>query len=150
MSGVPFRAGFLRGEATGSFCSFVSCSQVACGPSSVRRRGEFDFTSPGPYHVLGIEDGETLVLDGNFAVRLLGVDGAAQENPFAARAAELLRRRIEGREITIALDRDRRDSQGRILAYVYCDGSLLNEELIRAGFFRADTSVNVERQWPRG
>jgi len=39
---------------------------------------------------------------------------------------------------TLDLDRRRLDSAGHFLAYVYVDGRLLNEELIRAGLAQAD------------
>jgi len=109
---------------------------------------EFDFQSPGPCHVVRVVDGDTLLLDGNIAVRLIGVDAADSKHPLhpsGPQAAEFSRRRVEGREVTLQLDRERRDRHGRILAYVYADGSMLNEELIRAGFSRADTSFNLDR-----
>jgi len=106
---------------------------------------DFDFESPGPYHVAHVDSGDTLRLDGNIALRLIGVDMDAGKYPSAAQAAELAVRQVEGRDVTVALDRECRDRNGRILAYVYSDGSLLNEELIRAGFARTDTSVNIDR-----
>lgn len=39
---------------------------------------------------------------------------------------------------SLDLDRRRLDSSGHFLGYVYVDGRLLNEELIRAGFAQAD------------
>ena len=39
---------------------------------------------------------------------------------------------------SLELDRRRLDSGGHFLAYVYVDGKLLNENLIRAGFAQAD------------
>jgi len=39
---------------------------------------------------------------------------------------------------SLELDRRRLDSAGHFLGYVYVDGRLLNEELIRAGFAKAD------------
>lgn len=105
----------------------------------------FDFESTGPYHVARVTEDDTLLLDGNIALRLIGVDGAAGKQPFAAQAAEFARRRVEGRDVTVELDRERRDRDGRIPAYVYCDGSLVNEELIRAGLLRADARANIDR-----
>jgi len=109
---------------------------------------EFDFQSPRRCHVARVVDGDTLLLDGNIAVRLIGVDTADSKHPLhpsGPQAAEFSRSRVEGRDVTLQLDRERRDGNGRILAYVYADGSMLNEELIRAGFARADTSFNLDR-----
>jgi micrococcal nuclease len=86
-------------------------------------------------------------MDGKLCVRLLGVDTARHghgEPSFEREAADLVRRCAEGREVRLELDRERRDPNGRILAWVYADGSLVNEELIRAGFSRAEIRFNIE------
>jgi micrococcal nuclease len=109
---------------------------------------EFDFRSAGPFHVVRVVEGDTLLLDGNVALRLVGValaDGKQPLPAFRSQAVEFSRRRVEGRDVTLQLDRERRDRNGRILAYVYADGAMLNEELIRAGFARADASFNLDR-----
>jgi micrococcal nuclease len=121
---------------------------VRLGPWLAATSREFDFQSPGPCRVARVVDGDTLLMDGNIAVRLIGVDTADGKHPspaFGPQAVEFSRRRVEGRDVTLQLDRERRDPNGRILAYVYADGSMLNEELIRAGFSRADTSFNLDR-----
>ena len=41
--------------------------------------------------------------------------------------------------MTLQFDRERQDRYHRVLAYVYRDDWMLNEELIRAGFSRAET-----------
>jgi endonuclease YncB( thermonuclease family) len=104
---------------------------------------EFDFTSAGPFHVVRVVDDRSLLLDGDITVRLLGIRSAERNQADSANATDLLRRRVEGRDVTIELDRERRDGDGRILAYVYADDSLLNEELILAGFSRAEASFNI-------
>ena len=104
---------------------------------------EFDFTSTGTYHVARVVDDRSVLLDGDITVRLLGVGSAERNQADSANATDLLRRLVEGRDVTIELDRERRDGDGRILAYVYADDSLLNEELILAGFSRAEMSFNV-------
>ena len=73
----------------------------------------------------------TLHLDGEIPLRLIGIDIGLDKGPVARQAVEFVRGRVEGREITLEFDRERKDRQGRLLAYVYSDGTLLNEELIR-------------------
>ncbi len=66
-------------------------------------------------------------------LRLIGIDIGLDKGPVARQAVEFVRGRVEGREITLEFDRERKDRQGRLLAYVYSDGTLLNEDLIRSG-----------------
>jgi micrococcal nuclease len=91
-------------------------------------------------------DGDTLVLAGGERVRLIGIDtpelardGRSAE-PGAEAARDFLRDAVEGREVTLGFDREERDQYGRHLAYVYHDGRLINEEIIRHGHSRARTS----------
>ncbi len=145
MRQVPFRWRFLRQRSHWvlALAGLLIAARLWARLHTPSR--DFDFQSTGPYHVAHVNDGNTLLLDGNIALRLIGVDTTAGKHPFAAQAAELARRRVEGRDVTVELDRERRDRDGRVLAYVYADDSLLNEELIRAGFSRAETSFNVDR-----
>jgi endonuclease YncB( thermonuclease family) len=106
---------------------------------------EFDFQSTGPYRVAGVENGDTLLLEGNVPLRLIGVDGRHSQPLANTQAVAFLRRRVESRDVTLEFDRERVDHDGRPVAYVYVDGSLLNEELIRAGFARADATLNIDR-----
>jgi micrococcal nuclease len=51
----------------------------------------------------------------------------------STQSAEYLRARLRRGQVMLALDKRRIDSQGRILAYVYVDGELLNAELVQQG-----------------
>ncbi len=98
-----------------------------------------------PRHVLRVVDGDTLLMEGNFRVRLLGVDTPETKHPtlgvqpLGPEAAEFARRFVDGQPVTLRFDRERRDRYHRWLAYVYRDDRCLNEELIRAGYSRAMT-----------
>jgi micrococcal nuclease len=99
----------------------------------------------GTYRVQRVIDGDTLLLDGGTRVRLIGIDAPEttsadrRPEPLAVQAAELARRTVEGHDVRLELDRERLDPYGRTLAYVYAGDMLLNEEIIRAGFSRAET-----------
>jgi micrococcal nuclease len=90
-------------------------------------------------------DGDTLLLRGGERVRLLGVDtpeSVAPDRPvepLGPEASAFTKRWVAGREVRLEFDKERRDRHGRLLAYVYVGDDLLNEELIRAGFSRAQT-----------
>jgi len=101
------------------------------------------------YLVQRVVDGDTLLLANRDRVRLLGVDtpeSVAPDRPvepFGKAASEFTRRLAEGRRVRLGFDKERVDRYGRVLAYVYLeDGTMLNEELIRAGL------SEVQLQYP--
>src|SRR5438552_3085981 len=92
-----------------------------------------------------VVDGDTLIIAGGQRVRLLGIntpelarDGRPAE-PWALEARDFLNHAVSGREISLGFDREPFDKYGRRLAYVYRQGKLINEEIIRAGLSRAET-----------
>jgi endonuclease YncB( thermonuclease family) len=105
----------------------------------------FDFQARGPYRVVQVDEAGTLYLGGEIPLRLIGIDLAFDKAPVAKQAVEFVRARVEGRDVTLEFDRQRKDLQGHVLAYVYADGTLLNEELIRVGLARRDMGADVDR-----
>ena len=96
--------------------------------------------------VVRVVDGDTLVLDGNERIRLIGVDTPETVHPsrpverFGKEASAFTRRMVEGRRVRLAYDDERTDRYDRTLAYVYLqDGTLLNAEIIRQGYGHAYT-----------
>jgi micrococcal nuclease len=91
-------------------------------------------------------DGDTLLLADHTRLRLLGVNTPETKRPdwpvepFGPEAQEFTRTHVEGRRVRLEFDKERRDKYDRVLAYVYVDEWLLNEELIRAGLGRAITN----------
>lgn len=86
-------------------------------------------------------DGDTLVLDGNEKVRLIGVDTPETVHPqkpveyFGKEASAFTRRMVEGKKVSLEYDWERQDKYGRTLAYVYLqDGKFLNAEIIKQGY----------------
>jgi len=100
-------------------------------------------------------DGDTLLLASGHRVRLIGVDTPETKHPdrppepFGEEAAEFTRRMTEGRMVRLEFDRERIDVYRRLLAYVYVDDLLLNEELIRAGLSPAKTGFNYRGDMQR-
>jgi len=86
-------------------------------------------------------DGDTIVLDGDEKVRLIGVDTPEAKDPrkpvqyFGQEASEFTRILVEGKRVRLEFDQDRVDKYGRTLAYVYLeDGTFVNAEIIKQGY----------------
>ncbi len=97
------------------------------------------------YQVKRVVDGDTIVLANNARVRLIGADTPETVKPnwpvepWGPEATQFTRDFLAGGTVQLQLDRERVDKYDRFLAYVWVDGRMLNEELIRAGLARART-----------
>jgi micrococcal nuclease len=88
-----------------------------------------------------VVDGDTIVLDGDERVRLIGVDTPEKDDrrddvrQLARQATSFTRQRVAGRRVRLEYDQTRHDRYGRTLAYVHVEGgSMLNAEIIRQGY----------------
>ena len=86
-------------------------------------------------------DGDTVLLDGDERVRLIGVDTPELHREgtpvqyFARQASAFTRGLAQGRRVRLEYDRERQDKYGRTLGYVYLeDGTFLNLEIVRRGY----------------
>lgn len=86
-------------------------------------------------------DGDTLLLANGERVRLIGVDTPETKHPqkpvqrFGKEAYLFTQRIVEGKEVRLEFDWQKRDKYGRLLAYVYLlDGTFLNAEIIKQGY----------------
>lgn len=94
-------------------------------------------------------DGDTVritpEIDGQDKVRLIGVDAPEtnpEREPYGEEAGRFTRESLEGREVTLEFDAEKKDDYGRLLAYVYLpDGSMFNETLLREGYAQIATFV---------
>jgi len=93
------------------------------------------------YRVKRVIDGDTLLLTNGEKVRLIGVDTPETKHPqkpvqhFGKEAYLFTEKMVEGKEVRLEYDWQRRDKYGRLLAYVYLmDGTFLNAEIIKQGY----------------
>lgn len=91
--------------------------------------------------VLRVVDGDTIVLDGNEKVRLIGVDTPETVHPtkpveyFGKEASAFTKKLCEGKKVRLEYDWQRSDRYGRTLAYVYLvDGIFVNAEIVKQGY----------------
>jgi micrococcal nuclease len=102
-----------------------------------------------------VVDGDTIVVrEGGRSetVRLLGIDTPETVDPdepvgcFGPEASRFAHRLLDGRHVRLVYDVERRDRYGRLLAYVYVDGSpplFANASLVAGGYARTlDLGVN--------
>jgi micrococcal nuclease len=95
--------------------------------------------------VARVYDGDTVLLDDGHELRYIGIDapetakdGEAGE-PLWKEAMELNKKLVNGKELILEFDRERRDSHNRLLAYVYVAGEkereriFVNGEIVRNG-----------------
>lgn len=96
--------------------------------------------------VIDVVDGDTIdvrLADGSEeTVRYIGVDtpeSVAPDEPvecYSHRASEFNRALVLGRTVRLRFDAERRDTYGRLLAYVYRGRRLVNATLLRRGLAR--------------
>jgi micrococcal nuclease len=101
------------------------------------------------YPVVRVADGDTLVLDIDGTeehVRLIGVDTPESVHPdkernvpYGAVASDFTKKLLEGKAVTLEMDAQERDKYGRLLAYVYLDGKMLNQTLLSEGHAKLAT-----------
>lgn len=94
--------------------------------------------------VIHIKDGDTIdvnVKGKKQTVRLLLLDtpeSVSQKIPpqkMGKEASTFLKKQLEGKSVTLVYDRGpKEDKYGRKLAYVFCDGTHINELMIKSGY----------------
>src|SRR5918994_6277826 len=109
---------------------------------------------PGRYDALvtvkRVVDGDTVeispAIDGIEDLRFIGVDTPETkhpdcgEQPYADEAFEFTRSQLEGEEVELEFDEQRKDRYNRLLAYVYpSDEEMFNETLLEEGYAQVAT-----------
>ena len=94
--------------------------------------------------VVAVSDGDTIrvrLRSGRVErVRYIGVDTPETAKPdapvecYADRAHAFNERLVGGRDVRLVLDVEERDRYGRLLAYVYAGGTMVNAALVREGY----------------
>lgn len=109
----------------------------AAGPgASERLTGRVVRAVDGDTLEVAIDDGPTET------VRLIGVDTPETVKPdtpvqcFGPRASHFEHQRVEGRRVRLLTGVEPRDFYGRLLAYVWIEGRLIEAELLRRGLAR--------------
>ena len=103
--------------------------------------------------VVRVIDGDTILLSNGEKVRYIGINTpevhhpTRGKEPYGEVAAEANRRLVEGKTVRLEFDVRQRDKYGRLLAYVYVDGQMVNRTLVRDGYAEVATyPPNVRHQ----
>jgi len=90
-----------------------------------------------------VVDGDTIKLEGGERVRYIGIDTPETKHPtkpveaFGREASARNQDLVEGRVVTLEYGVSHRDQYGRLLAYVYVDGQMVNAQLVAEGYAHA-------------
>jgi micrococcal nuclease len=92
--------------------------------------------STSPCTISRIVDGDTIECQGVGRIRLIGMDTPEMsQEPYGAQATQVLANLISNSlEVELELDVEERDRYGRLLAYLWADGQMLNWILVRSGW----------------
>src|SRR4029453_2620834 len=117
-----------RVEALRQECQQTQTAQRAAPRPQAAPAPPCDTADPTRRTVVRVVDGDTIVLDGQEKVRLIGVDTPETVHPakpverFGHEASAFTTRRLKGKVVTLAFDQQRRDRFQRTLAYVCLEG----------------------------
>ena len=91
--------------------------------------------------VTQVVDGDTIIIEGDYRVRYIGIDTPEihpEVEAFGMEAWQANRRLVEGKEVRLEGDVSETDKYGRLLRYVYVDDIFVNAELVRQGLAKAN------------
>jgi micrococcal nuclease len=105
--------------------------------------GDGDGETRTTVRVVEVVDGDTIRVDlhgEETPVRLIGIDTPEKDGPytdvecFGEQATRYTAETLDGRDVELEFDVERTDRFDRILAYVWVDGGLFNERILREGY----------------
>ena len=117
---------------------FIALIFFALCSSGLAREKEFVVTK--------VIDGDTVMLENGDIVRYLGIDAPnLKKNEggpqfYSREAAKFNKNLVLLKKVRLDVDVDKKDAQGRLLAYVYVKNVFVNGELVRLGYARAAVS----------
>ncbi|MBI5682227.1 MAG: thermonuclease family protein [Deltaproteobacteria bacterium] len=93
-----------------------------------------DYLETEAYKII---DGDTIEIKNHSRVRYIGIDTPEIGQAFYEEAKDRNRKLVEGKKIKLVICKSEpRDKYGRILAWVYTGGSLVNAVLVKEGYAR--------------
>jgi micrococcal nuclease len=90
--------------------------------------------------VIEVIDGDTIIIEGGDHIRYIGIDTPEiypQVEAFGLEARQANRELVEGKTVRLERDVSETDKYGRLLRYVWVNGTMVNAELVRRGLAEA-------------
>ena len=84
--------------------------------------------------VTGIIDGDTIVIEGGYHVRYIGIDAPEKGEAYYQEATQANRELVLNKKVRLEKDLTNRDRYGRMLRYVYADDVFVNAEIVKRGY----------------
>jgi micrococcal nuclease len=91
------------------------------------------FQSLNVVKVVQVIDGDTIVIEGGYHVRYIGVDSPETNEFYYSEATQMNTDLVAGKEVRLETDVSDRDKYGRLLRYVYAGDVFVNAEMVRQG-----------------
>lgn len=87
-----------------------------------------------PVTVYEVLSGDTLKLEDDVELRMIGIQAPAEKDPLFDEAVAALSELIRGKRVLAVSDEKTTDRYDRRLAYLYVDGVFINGEMVRLGY----------------
>jgi len=99
--------------------------------------------------VTKVIDGDTVVVEGGYHVRLLGVDADEKNHPCYEMAKDRLEELVLGKQVTLEKDKTDIDQYGRCLRYIFVEDKNISVQLAKDGmavarFYNPDIKYKTE------
>jgi micrococcal nuclease len=83
--------------------------------------------------VVKVIDGDTIVVEGGYHVRYIGIDSPETDEFYYSEAKQMDADLIAGKKVRLESDITDKDKYGRLLRYVYVGDTFINAEMVRQG-----------------
>jgi len=103
------------------FFSILALLTVACKPPS------------DTVNVVSVIDGDTIVIEGGYHVRYIGIDSPETDEFYYSEAKQMNIDLLAGRKVRLESDTTDKDKYGRLLRYIFVDDIFVNAEMVRQG-----------------
>jgi micrococcal nuclease len=81
-----------------------------------------------------VVDGDTILIETGEYVRLIGINAPERREDLYEESKKHLESLILGKAVTLKSDVTDKDSYGRLLRFVYFNGTNINKEMIKTGY----------------
>jgi endonuclease YncB( thermonuclease family) len=140
-----------------SFSLAVLAFAVVVVIIAVLHRSEKTSALEGPYQVVRVVDGDTIILwrkGKQERVRLLRVNtpesvhpDKKQNTPMGMVASDFTKERLNGKEVMVELEGEQRDHYGRLLAYVFVGDENFCVTLVKEGLSPYYTAYGLSKEY---